>query len=134
MRYIDQKAILPPSGRSITYLVYKKTRLAICPSSRTPLMRLSHLGAHITCLIFRIKAFYINVKQKICIISFSCFHPTALFHKNETALPVEKRKTANHLCSSAKNREKTFPSVTGEGKLITQFYFPTQYEKTNRLL
>ncbi len=27
-------------------------------------MRLSHLGAHITCLIFRIKAFHINVKQK----------------------------------------------------------------------
>ena len=25
--------------------------------------------------------------RKICIIYFSCFHPTALFHKNETALP-----------------------------------------------
>ena len=69
-RYIDQKAILSPSGRSIICLVYKKTGLKIYPFSRIQRERLLSLGAHITCLASRIKAFHSNVKLKkqVCFI------------------------------------------------------------------
>ena len=86
-----------PASWPFPFLISIKKGTIIYPFSRIRIERLAYLGAHITCLAFRIKAFHTNVKQKKqhCLFFLFSAHRVGL-RSTSRHFPPKIRKSATY--------------------------------------